>query len=291
MPARRLVSVIIPTRNRAGMLPRAVGSVRAQTHRELEIIIVDDASTDDTPDVVAAMAAEDPRIRSLRNPEALQNAARNIGMEAARGEVLAFLDDDDYWAPQKLERQLPSLGAYSLVGCLAGRNALADEAVFTGPPVVVPQTLEDIYWDNRGFSPSKFICFREQLQAIGGFDPDLPGATGIDLTANMIARWGPACYLAENLVVQFTQHGQPRISGSARWLVGCERELEKNRALRTEAQLHVRRAQIEIMKLRLARSPGARLKHACGALREFRPSAARRHLRVYRNYVAGLLWR
>ena len=266
MSTRPLVSVIIPTRNRAGLLPRAVASVRAQTHRDLEILIVDDASTDETPEVVASLMAEDPRIQVLRNAEPLQNAARNVGIEAAKGEVLAFLDDDDYWAPQKLERQLPLVESYSLVGCLAGRSISSVDVERDGAPDVVPQTLEDIYWSNRGFSPSKFICLRSRLQAIGGFDPDLPGATGIDLTANMIARYGPACYLAENLVVQFTQHGQPRISGSARWLVGCERELEKDRALRTESQLGVRRAQIEIMKLRLADSTGGRLYHAYRAV-------------------------
>lgn len=291
MTTRPLVSVIIPTRNRAGLLPRAVASVRAQTYAAIEILIVDDASTDETPAVVAAMLAEDPRIRSLRNAEAMQNAARNVGIEAARGEVLAFLDDDDYWAPQKLERQLAFLDTYSIVGCLGGHNTPGGDLRFAGTPSVVLQTLEDIYWDNRGFSPSKFICLRERLQVIGGFDPELPGATGLDLTANMIARHGPACYLAEKLVVHYTDHGQSRISGSPRWLVGCERELEKNRSLRTDAQLRFRRAQIEVMKLRLASSMGERLRHVFRTLREFQLSAASRHLRLYRNYLAGLLRR
>ena len=104
------VSVIIPTHNRAALLPRAVQSVLAQTFTDFELIIVDDASTDRTPSVVAAIA--DPRLRPFRHQRNLGvSAARNTGIANARGHYVAFLDDDDEWLPRKLQWQTDALDA------------------------------------------------------------------------------------------------------------------------------------------------------------------------------------
>ena len=105
---RPKVSVIVPTHNRASMLPRAVDSVLAQTFTDFELIIVDDASEDETPEVVAGMT--DPRIRPFRHSHNRKLAAtRNTGIANARGEYVAFLDDDDEFLPTKLERQVEAL--------------------------------------------------------------------------------------------------------------------------------------------------------------------------------------
>lgn len=104
------VSVVIPTYNRQDTILRAVGSVLGQTHRDLELIVVDDASTDDTEAVLAGIG--DPRLRQHRHT---QNrgaaAARNTGIAAATGDCIAFLDSDDAWLPHKLELQLAALRA------------------------------------------------------------------------------------------------------------------------------------------------------------------------------------
>lgn len=97
------VSVVIPVRNGAAYLAEAVESVRAQTHPVLEIIIVDDGSTDDTPAAIAALGGD---IRSVRQAAGGAGAARNRGADLACGDWLAFLDADDLWAPRKLEHQL-----------------------------------------------------------------------------------------------------------------------------------------------------------------------------------------
>jgi glycosyltransferase involved in cell wall biosynthesis len=111
-----LVSVVIPTHNRSGQLKRAIDSVLAQTHRNLEIIIVDDASTDNTQDVVAAF--RDPRIRYVRRDENRgASVTRNIGIQVSTGAYIAFLDDDDEWEPEKTEEQLKLLGRYDAVVC------------------------------------------------------------------------------------------------------------------------------------------------------------------------------
>ncbi len=103
-----LVSVIIPTHNRAQLLPCAVSSVLGQTYENLELIIVDDGSTDNTLEVVKGF--QDPRILYLCHENSRgAPAARNIGIQHAKGEYIAFLDDDDEWLPHKLKRQLEAL--------------------------------------------------------------------------------------------------------------------------------------------------------------------------------------
>jgi len=102
------VSVIVPTYNRAHSLPRTVESVLSQTLEDLELIIVDDASDDDTASVVASY--DDDRIRFFEHDENQgASAARNTGIEHAEGEYMAFLDSDDVWLPTKLEKQVLTL--------------------------------------------------------------------------------------------------------------------------------------------------------------------------------------
>ncbi|WP_265110944.1 glycosyltransferase family 2 protein [Halosolutus halophilus] len=102
------VSVIIPTYNRASTLPRAIDSALEQTIDDLEVVVVDDGSTDETESVLAAY--EDSRVRPvIHATNQGANVARNTGIEHARGEHVAFLDSDDEWHPEKLERQLAIL--------------------------------------------------------------------------------------------------------------------------------------------------------------------------------------
>jgi len=100
-----LVSVVIPTHNRAHLLGRAVSSVLGQSYGNFELIVVDDASTDNTADVIRDF--HDERIRYLRHDSNLgAPAARNTGITNARGYYIGLLDDDDKWHPQKLEKQI-----------------------------------------------------------------------------------------------------------------------------------------------------------------------------------------
>ena len=119
-PSAPTVSVIVPTHDRADLLPRAVSSVLDQTYTDFEIIVVDDASTDETRDVIAGFT--DPRIRSIRREQSGgTSAARNAGISVARGEYMAFLDDDDEWLPYALENLLSILEATpSTVGLVYG---------------------------------------------------------------------------------------------------------------------------------------------------------------------------
>ncbi len=101
------VSIIIPTFNRATLLPRSLDSVLAQTVSDWEIVVIDDGSTDDTPAVTERYRARlGDRLVRVRQPNRGSSAARNVGLSVARGHYVAFLDSDDEFQPTKLERQL-----------------------------------------------------------------------------------------------------------------------------------------------------------------------------------------
>ncbi|MBI3009552.1 MAG: glycosyltransferase family 2 protein, partial [Candidatus Omnitrophica bacterium] len=113
-----LVSVIIPTYNRASMLREALESVRHQTVKDLEILVIDDGSTDETTQVVAGFGEPAIYFKQLNQGVA---AARNLGIRKSRGVFVAFLDSDDLWYPQKLERQIDYLSTHPDIGLLYTR--------------------------------------------------------------------------------------------------------------------------------------------------------------------------
>lgn len=183
-----LVSVVVPTFNRAHLLRDALDSVNAQDHRPLEIIVVDDGSVDDTASVVALWSrahAEVP-VRYIRQENSGGNVARNRGIAEACGDFVAFLDSDDRWAPDKIKRQ---------VARLSGNPALG--AVYCGVLESVVETGETMPFDNRPWPEgrilksllvrdvtaptSAWLVRRKVLDRAGGFDETLEARQDWDL--------------------------------------------------------------------------------------------------------------
>lgn len=172
-----LVSVILPTYNRTGLLERAMASVLAQDYRAIELIVVDDASSEDIAAVVEGFG--DPRARCLRCERNVgAAAARNVGLEAARGEFIAFQDSDDLWLQDKLRKQVdalrvagPDIGfVYTDVARLA-ENMLN---IFPGRTLGQDrQRLSDVaLGDGILFSYTQSWLVRaDALRAAGPFDP------------------------------------------------------------------------------------------------------------------------
>lgn len=121
-----LVSTIVPVFNRAGMLREAVASALAETYRPLEIVIVDDGSTDDTPAAIAALAAAHPEIRPVRRENGGPGLARETGRRHARGEFVQYLDSDDLVLPRKCELLVAALREQPDRGVAYGKTAYTD---------------------------------------------------------------------------------------------------------------------------------------------------------------------
>lgn len=116
-----LVSIVVPVRNRGAMLDEAIGSVLAQSYRPIEIIIVDDGSTDDTYEQAQRLVAIHPDVvRVIRQPNAGPGAARNAGFARSTGEFVQYLDSDDLLEPRKFERQVEALRANPTAGLAYG---------------------------------------------------------------------------------------------------------------------------------------------------------------------------
>src|SRR5262249_52485637 len=113
-----LVSVIVPTYNRAYCLERTLTSALSQTYRNLEIVVVDDGSTDSTKELVATVARRDVRVRYVRQANKGVSAARNAGFARCTGDFVALLDSDDVWWPWKIELQLSCMARFADVGMI-----------------------------------------------------------------------------------------------------------------------------------------------------------------------------
>jgi len=171
------VSVIIPTYNRAHLVGRAIQSVLNQTYQDFELIVVDDGSTDNTEEVVKGF--NDARIRYIRHDENKGlPAARNTGIEAARGEYIAFLDSDDEWLERKLEKQIALFEQLdSQVGVVYCRWYVMDDDtgfVRRGNRPAHRGNVWHHVLKGWGIQPSSAVIRRECFDHCGAFDESLP---------------------------------------------------------------------------------------------------------------------
>lgn len=225
------VSVVIPTYNYAQYLGEAIDSALAQTLPPLEVIVVDDGSTDDTPQVLAAYG---DRIRVLRQMNAGVAIARNSGIGAARGEYVAFLDADDVWLPRKLELQMARFdGDVGLVHC----------GVEFGTTIQLPRVEGDVadalllLEPDIIHGPGSTVVVRKRVaEEIGGFDPSLPASEDWDFIYRVATRYRVA-HVAEPLV-RYRKHGSGRHDDIANMERGMLLAFEKAFAL---GNRHLRR--------------------------------------------------
>jgi len=184
MPA---VSVVIVTYNKADTVGAAIESVLRQTFSDLEILVVDDGSTDDTADRVAAYGA---RVRTIRKINGGTGSARNRGIEEARGQYVAFLDGDDLWLPRKLESQMQAFQREpELIAAQCGAYCVDQALRVFETRNCVPQkdTLREfLFFGNLPAFSSTLIARKEALQQAGGFALDLV----------ILSDWDMACRLA-----------------------------------------------------------------------------------------------
>ncbi|MDQ1423890.1 MAG: hypothetical protein QOD72_1388, partial [Acidimicrobiaceae bacterium] len=208
--------VVIPTRNRADLLPRAIDSVLAQDVSPLEVVIVDDGSTDDTQAVLAAMT--DPRIRALRQEHGGCSQARNLGARSAKGAVVAFLDDDDVVDTTWLGALVRPFGEdpeIALVSC-ASIHRRPDGTLLEVSPV---RDLGPAFDHLRAkFDTGMYAVRQDAFEIAGGFADGLTSGEhtelGLRLAEVLGARGWRSAVVEEPLV---TVYQRPSAARSANW--------------------------------------------------------------------------
>jgi teichuronic acid biosynthesis glycosyltransferase TuaG len=207
MPA---VSVVIPAYNAEAFLARAIRSVEAQSFRDLEIVVVDDGSTDETADVLRGFAG----VRFIRQPHLGAAAARNRALDEATGELVAFLDADDEWLPEKLARQLEFMNelgsSFSYTDSYFLRDGRRQRYSALAHPYrgeVLSPLIED--WLDQAFiTINTVVASRELVQSVGGFERGIPTASNEDygLWLKLALRGTRFDYLDEPLAIYHRGH-------------------------------------------------------------------------------------
>jgi len=211
MSIQPLVSVIIPTYNRADVICKTIDDVFSQTYKNIELIVVDDGSTDDTQAVLHAYGS---LIKVFIQANAGPAAARNRGIEVSQGDIIAFQDSDDFWVPTKLERQVRLLERVgdSVPCCLCNmhlKNLHGDGKDYYSFDVslIRPPNDEGLWLNVAEVLATRFVMFnqaaairRKPLERIGGFNTSLKYLEDYDLSMKLAVE-GPWAYIKESLSI------------------------------------------------------------------------------------------
>jgi len=242
--ANPLVSVVLPTRNRPDRLGRALASVLRQSYTRFEVLIVDDASTIPADELVDRVAPGDRRVKVKRLSErAGAAAARNAAFADAQGDVVAFIDDDDEWKPQKLERQLAFFYDHPSVGILTADFEIQDERKsariiqYRGPQSLTPAHL---LWFNL---PGSFICGTLRRSAVGDelwLDQSFPSVEDWDMWVRCSRH--TTIGIVKEILGRVTIHTEERLSDPASELQGLKAFERRHQASMSNACLAFLRA-------------------------------------------------
>jgi len=220
------VSVVIPTYNREKLIISAINSLKNQTYKNIEIVVVDDCSTDNTHNVMKMQMEMDKRIIYVKQKENKgAPSARNKGIEVATGELIAFLDSDDEWLPLKLEKQIEkfneddSIGVvYTGVKNVIGSNVRSEFI----PQEAKADMLTELLKGNCVGTTSTVVVKKNLLLQVQGFDINLPSCQDWDLWVrlSMITNFG----VIKEALVLFNEHEGERITTNVKSVVNGHQE-------------------------------------------------------------------
>lgn len=203
------VSVVIPTYNRASLLAEALESVLNQTYKYFEIIVVDDGSTDSTDAVIKPYIGS---IKYIRQNNQGNGAARNTGIKEAKGEFVAFLDSDDLWLPDKLEKQIKYLQEHPDVDMVYGNGIIFGNTKDSGRSLISHKkarqlskkvTLRDEFMKST-IRSSTILIRKNILDELGGFDPNLRVCVDGDFSLRTLSKYKVA--FMDDILIRYRKH-------------------------------------------------------------------------------------
>jgi glycosyltransferase involved in cell wall biosynthesis len=200
-----LISVVIPTYNRVPFLKDAIDSVLSQTFQAFELIVIDDGSTDDTPNLLSSYGN---KIKVITQANQGPSAARNRGIEAAKGKWIAFLDSDDVWKPDKLEKQVQFIIDYPDT-----RVCQTEETWIRNGKRVNPRKKHEMHsgWIYEKclplciVSPSSVMIHQDVFEKVGLFDETMPACEDYDLWLR-ISPYYPVLLIRKQLIIKQGGH-------------------------------------------------------------------------------------
>jgi glycosyltransferase involved in cell wall biosynthesis len=207
-----LISCVVPVFNRADTIRRAVESVLAQDYRPLELIVVDDGSTDATPEILDELEHEARdsalSLSHVRQKNQGVSAARNTGIRLAHGGWIALLDSDDAWAPAKLTRQMALHAARPDLALSQTRETWIRNGVRVNPPARFEKQEGNLFaqcLDLCAISPSSVLIRRDLFEQVGFFDEDYPACEDYEFWLRLSARWEVGL-VREPLMIKYGGH-------------------------------------------------------------------------------------
>ena len=212
------VSVIVPVYNRAKTVLPALESVREQTFRDIECIVVDDGSNDGDELQETIQSLKDKRFRYLRRENGGGGAARNTGIDEAKGEIVAFLDSDDRWLPEKLERDIEARAAARVVFSpvlIERRGRIVGKRPRTAPQPNEP--IAEYLACREGFTQTSTIALPAALAGKVRFDETIPFGQDSDFAIRLAASGAEFHMIGEPSVVMLDDETGDRVSRSNRW--------------------------------------------------------------------------
>ena len=229
------VSIVTPAYNAAAFLSETIQSVQQQTYSHWEMLIIDDGSTDSTAAIAQQYAAEDDRIQLISQPNSGVSAARNKGVSLSKGELVAFLDADDRWLPEKLATHVEFMRSHSEASASFARAELIH---FDGTPThrntnnfTQRVAMQDVLYNNPTITTSNIVIYKTVFESLGGFDESMAHDEDIELLFRLIYQPGYALMGIDRILLQYRLCEDGLSSNLAKMEAGWMTLMEKARKL------------------------------------------------------------
>jgi len=228
-----LISCIIPTKNRPSLVKQAVQSVLDQSYQNIEIIVIDDSTDNETQKSLTSGG----RIRYIRNEKSRgASYSRNVGLNEARGDVIAFLDDDDIWLPKKMEMQIELIKLFPIVSCNYIRRIRGGRQFVKRPRTVSYENM--LYYNYLG--SCSFLIFDKDVIRECFFDEDLRIGQDWDLVISVMKKHRiKEVGVADGYLVDFNSGSHSRISNRAESISAVLPIFEKYRMEHNDFTTHM----------------------------------------------------